>query len=294
MVRLLAKKLLRDMARSGFTYVICVLIVAIGLCGFSVLSICMKNLESARDDFFVKTAFPQVFAEVRQAPLAAARRLQDLPGVLAAEGRLTKTVRLVEDGENPPQLKLFSVSEGGLAQPLLSRGQFPEAGERQLIVGDGFFDAHSLTVGDEITLVIEGRNETMTVCGSGISPENIYMVKNIADLLPDYYAYDAAFISYQTISRLLDLDSLANEFVLTLTPGAKFKDIKQDIEDILEPYGCYSVYERADQFSVAILQMEIDQVGRMSTAIPFVFLGVAAVILYITLLRLVEQQRTQA
>jgi putative ABC transport system permease protein len=40
--------------------------------------------------------------------------------------------------------------------------------------------------------------------------------------------------------------------------------------------------------------MEIDQVGRMSTAIPFVFLAVAAVILYITLLRLVEQQRTQA
>ena len=294
MKRLLLKKLLRDMGRIGVTYAICVLIVTIGLCGFSVLSICMKNLEGARDDFFAQTAFPEVFAEVREAPLSAARRLEELPGVLRAEGRLTKTVRLAGGGENPPQLKLFSVSEGGLAQPLLSRGQFPETGARQLAVGDGFFDAHELSVGDDITLVIEGRNETLTVCAGAISPENIYMVKNISELMPDYYAYDAAFISYATMSRLFSLDSQANEFVLTLLPGTEFKDIKQGIEDILAPYGCYRVYERADQFSVAILQMEIDQVGRMSTAIPFVFLAVAAVILYITLLRLVEQQRTQA
>ena len=294
MKRLLVKKLLRDMGRSGVTYGICVLIVTIGLCGFSVLSICMKNLEGARDDFFAQTAFPDVFAEVKQAPLSAARRLEALPGVLSAQGRLTQTVRLAGGGENPPQLKLFSVSEGGLAQPLLSRGQFPEEGARQLVLGEGFFAAHEFALGDEITLMIEGRAETFSICGSGISPENIYMVKNVVELMPDYYAYDAAFISYQTMSRLFARDALANEFVLTLLPNVAFKDIKQDIEEILTPYGCYRVYERADQFSVAILQMEIDQVGRMSTAIPFVFLAVAAVILYITLLRLVEQQRTQA
>ncbi|MCL2496803.1 MAG: ABC transporter permease, partial [Clostridiales bacterium] len=294
MKRLLFKKLWRDMLKSGVTYGICMLIVAIGLCGFSVLSICMKNLQGSRDDFFAQTAFPDVFAEVRQAPLSLARRLEALPGVLRAEGRLTQTVRLAGEGENPPQLKLFSFTDGGLALPLLSRGQLPEAGERLLVLGEGFFSAHGLSLGDEITLVIDGRAETLAVCGSGISPENIYMVKNIAELMPDYYAYDAAFISYQTMSRLFALDSLANEFVLTLMPGADFKGIKREIENILEPYGCYRVYERADQFSVAVLQMEIDQVERMSTAIPFVFLAVAAVILYISLLRLVEQQRTQA
>jgi putative ABC transport system permease protein len=294
MVRLLSKKLLRDMAKSGVTYGICVLIVAIGLCGFSVLSICAANLTEARDGFFAQTAFPDVFAEVRQAPLDAARRLEALPGVLKAQGRLTQTVRLAGGGENPPQLKLFSVGEGGLARPLLSRGQFPQEGARQLAPGDGFFAAHQLALGDEITLVIGGRAETFSVCGSGISPENIYMVKNIAELMPDYYAYDAAFISYRTMSRLFAQEGLANEFLLTLLPGLEFKDIKRDIEAVLEPYGCYSVYKGADQFSVAILQMEIDQVSRMAAAIPFVFLAVAAVILYITLLRLVEQQRVQA
>ena len=294
MVRLLLKKLLRDMAKSGVTYGICVLIVAVGLCGFSVLSICAKNLEGSRDDFFIQTAFPDVFCEVAQAPLTVVKQLQFLPGVARAEGRLIKTVRLAGEGENPPQLKLFSIVEGGLAQPLLSQGQFPQAGARQAVLGDGFFAAHQLSLGDELALVIEGRTETLSVCGSGISPENIYMVKNIAELMPDYYAYDAAFISYQTMSRLFEAESLVNEFVLTLLPHTEFEDIKEEIEQILDPYGCYSVYERADQFSVAILQMEIDQVGRMSTAVPFVFLAVAAIILYIALLRLVEQQRTQA
>jgi len=294
MVRLLNIKLLRDMARSGVTYAICALIVAIGLCGYSVLSICATNLESARDNFFAKTAFPDAFVEVKEAPLSAAQRLEALPGVLKAEGRLTQTVRLAGSGENPPQLRLFSINAGGLAQPLLSRGQYPEAGAWELAPGDGFFAAHQLAVGDDLTLIIDGRPENFTVSGSGISPENIYMVKNIADLLPDYYNYDAAFISYQTMSRLFGQDGMANEFVLTLEPGTDFASLKQDIENILAPYGVYSVYSRADQFSVAILQMEIDQVKRMSSAVPFVFLVVAAVILYITLLRLVEQQRIQA
>ncbi|MCL1975174.1 MAG: FtsX-like permease family protein [Firmicutes bacterium] len=293
MQKLLIKKLLRDMARSGITYIICILIVAIGLCGFSVLSICMKDLEGARDDFFTQTAFPDVFTEIRDAPLSVARNLEALPGVLRAEGRLTKTVCLASAGENAPQLKLFSVTEGGLAQPQLSCGQFPDAGSRQLIVGDGFFKAHNLAIGDELSLVIEGRSETFTICGSGISPENIYMVKSIVDLLPDYYNYDAAFINYQTMSSLCGQNNRANEFLLTLLPGVEFDTIKKNIEDVLEPYGS-RVYGRADQFSVAILQMEIDQVGRMATSIPFVFLGVAAVILYISLLRLVEQQRVQA
>jgi len=291
---LLVRKLWRDMLKSGVTYAICIFIVAIGFCGYAVLSLCLINLQGARDDFFAKTAFPEVFAEVQQAPLTVAQRLAALPGVLRAEGRLVYTARLAGSGESPPELKLFSITEGGLARPLLSRGQFPGSGARQIVLGDGFYAAHELAADDEITLMFNGRAETLEVCGSGISPENIYMVKNLADLLPDYYAYDAGFISYQGMGRMWGKENMANEFVLTLNPDANFEMVKDSIKEVLEPYGCYRVYGRDEQFSVALLQMELDQVERMATAIPFIFLVVAAVILYITLYRLIEQQRTQA
>ncbi|MDR1605458.1 MAG: FtsX-like permease family protein, partial [Gracilibacteraceae bacterium] len=56
---------------------------------------------------------------------------------------------------------------------------------------------------------------------------------------------------------------------------------------------CYRVYDRADHVSTAMLQSELDQLQSMAGVIPVLFLLVAAVILYISLFRLVEQQRAQ-
>ena len=293
MVKLLFFKMLRDMRRSAATYLICIAVIATGFCGFSVLSLASGSLSSSRDQFFADTAFGDVFAEVYEAPASAVRRLEQIPGVRRAQARLTKTVRVTGLPAGEAELQLISVQQGGLNLPLLSRGRMPREGARELVVGDAFLEAHGLKAGDELTLAINGRRVPYVLCGSGISPESIYMVKSIADLLPSPLKYDAAFLDYTALAQAFGRAGYANGFVLALEPGYTAEAVEREVRAALEPYGCHSYYGRDKQISVSMLGQELTSLDKMSTVIPFLFLMVSAVILYITLRRLIDQQRTQ-
>ena len=58
-------------------------------------------------------------------------------------------------------------------------------------------------------------------------------------------------------------------------------------------YGVGSTYVSDDDLSVTMVSQELDQLRQMAACFPVLFLGVAAVILYIMLHRLIDQQRTQ-
>lgn len=294
MVALLVRKLLRDFRRSAMTYLICMLIVGMGLCGYSVLSIAADALAQSMAYFYQITSFCDAFADVQEAPAGVARRLEQIEGIERAEARLVETIRVEGLGVEDVELLLSSVQEGGMNVPLLSRGTFPRKGETELAVGDGFFEAHQLKAGGQITLVFAGRRVPLTVTGSGITPANAYMIKSLAEMMPNLAAYDAGFIDYTTFSRLIGKSGMANSFVLKLQDGYTVDDIKEEVEQLLKPYGGRTVAERKKDISVNLLEQEIEQISKISTAIPFLFLGVAAIILYITLHRLIEQQRTQA
>jgi putative ABC transport system permease protein len=288
----------REMVRSLSTYGVCVLIIGVGFCGYAVMGIASDQLRAARDEFYRATAFPDAIAQVESAPLQAARRLATVDGVARAAGRLTATIRvaglpLSEDKLQDPELKLISISGDGLAVPYLSQGQMPGTDRRELAVGDGFLAAHGLAPGDELTLVFHGRRMSFTISGGGISPENIYILKSSGDMLPDLANYDAGFIRYEILAPLLDKSGTANEFLLTLRPGADWERVKEEVRRILEPYGCYQVFPQKDQQSVAMLEAELDQLDQMVLAVPFLFLLVAVVILYISLSRMIQQQRIQ-
>ncbi|MDR1961330.1 MAG: ABC transporter permease, partial [Gracilibacteraceae bacterium] len=298
MVKLLLVKMLRDMNRSKAVYIICVLVAVIGFSGYSLMSIAYGRLMTTRDAFFAATDFSEVFAAVRQAPLGLAAKLAAVPGVSQVEGRLTETARVSSLGEEKTpdgaaELLLISIRPDGLNRPYLSAGSLPAAGRAQMVLGEGFAEAHGLKVGDSVSLIADGRSMAFEICGLGISPENIYLLKNLADLLPDLSAYDGAFLDYGTLAAFLSKEGAANNFAFTLQPGVAPGDVKAAIENILDPYVCQRVYDRTEHVSTSMLQAELDQLKRMAGVIPFLFLLVAAVILYISLFRLVEQQRSQ-
>ena len=85
----------------------------------------------------------------------------------------------------------------------------------------------------------------------------------------------------------------ANSFLIRLTGGTAWDDVEDEVEQVLKPYGLISHNAREDEMAVSMLEEEIKQLERMSGVVPFLFLAVAVVILYITLSRMVEQQRTQ-
>ena len=284
--------MLRDMKKARVTYILCALIVAIGFCGYSVLELCYENLQKSKTTFIEDSDFCDGFAEVESAPRSESRILSEVEGIETVEGRLVENVRLT-GLEGEAELNIVSWEEGGMNRPVLSKGSLPQKGSREIVIGEGISGARNIEPGDTLRLLIGGKQVEVTVSGVGLTPENIYMIKDISEMYPDPAGYDAAFMSYETMADLFSMDGQVNSFLFKLKTGTEWKKVKEPIERILESYGCQTAYAKEDQLSINMVDEEIAQLKRMSTAVPFLFLAVAGVILYITLSRLVEQQRTQ-
>lgn len=268
MVKLLFLKMIRDMKRSLVTYLLCGLIVAIGFCGYAVLELASRNLLESRDAFFAATSFCDGFAEVEAAPGGIVKNLTAVPGIEAAEGRLVEQV-LLSGYEEDVQLQIVSVRPGGMNIPLLSSGVLPQG--RELVIGDGIADARRITTGDRIQIVVAGKRVDLDVSGSGLTPENIYMIKDIGDMFPDPTAYGAGFMDYEAMAAIFSEPGQVNSFMFRLEPGVRWKDVKEPIEELLKPYGCRKAYDNGEQLSVNMLNEELTQLGKMTGVIPFLF-----------------------
>ncbi len=95
------------------------------------------------------------------------------------------------------------------------------------------------------------------------------------------------------LAPINDMDGAFNEVVLSRSPGASTPSVSAQVDRILEPYGGLGAYGREDQFSHQTLQSELDQNRTMGTAIPAIFLAVAAFLLNLVLGRLIATQRSE-
>lgn len=292
MTTLLLKKMIRDMKKSRTAYFLSILIVAIGFCGFAVLELCYDNLAESRDLFFSQSNFCDGFAEVTDSPASQAGILSMIPGIDTAEARLVKDVR-VYDYEDDVELHLVSWSAGEMNRPVLSRGSLPGEGKKEIVIGDGIAKARNLNPGDTVEIIVGGKRIPMAITGIGLTPENIYMVRNMSELFPSPSTYDAAFTSYRTLAQLTGQEGHGNSFLIRLSAGTVWEEVEDQVEQALTPYGLISHYAREDQLAVSMVEEEMTQLKKMSAVVPFLFLTVAGVILYITQSRMVEQQRTQ-
>ena len=297
MVKLLLQKMFRDMKKSIAAYSICLLIVAVGFCGYCLMSVAKDHLMASRDLLYERSSFSDGFAEVQEAPAAITDKLKKIPGIADANARIMKEVRIKEvDGEQEnttARLKLISYVKGGSDVPMLFQGMDAGDGDLQMVAGNAFLEARGYSPGQKIRLLVSGKETEFEITGGGISPENIYIIRNIVEMYPDPYHYDVGFVSLRTMENLYGMRDMANSFTFTLQPGYEVKDVKDQVEEILKPYGCYSVYGREDHQSASMLNSELSQLEEMAVVLPFLFLFVAAVVLYITMHRLIDQQRIQ-
>lgn len=297
MVKLLLQKMLRDMRKSIAAYGICLLIVAVGFCGYCLMSVAEDHLIASRDLLYERSSFADGFAEVQEAPAAITDKIKEIPGITDANARIIKEVRIKEEnqeqGNTTARLKLISYEKGGSDVPMLFQGMDAGDGDLQMVAGNAFLEARGYSPGQKIRVMVSGKETEFEITGGGISPENIYIIRNIVEMYPDPYHYDVGFVSLRTMENLYGMQDMANSFTFTLQPGYEVKDVKDQVEELLKPYGCYSVYGREDHQSASMLNSELSQLEEMAVVLPFLFLFVAAVVLYITMHRLIDQQRIQ-
>jgi putative ABC transport system permease protein len=295
-VKAIDRKLLRDLWQLKSQVFTVALVVASALSGFVGSFATYYSLVDARESFYESARFGDAFSDIKRAPREIERRILEIPGVSDAETTVVFDVTLDVPGVAEPIVgRMIGLDEGKqsrLNELVIRRGRAPERGQvAEVVVSEGFATTRRLSPGQAITALINGRKETLSIVGVGLSPEYIYASRGGA--FPDDRSFGVFWIGRERLAAAYNMEGAFNHVTARLAPGASERGVIDALDRLLEPYGGVGAYGRDEQLSHRILGQEIDQWKVTGTLIPSIFLAVAAFLLNVVLNRQVATQREQ-
>ena len=254
------------------------------------------SLVDARDSFYESARFADVFADLKRAPRAIERRLAEIPGVSDAEATVAFDATIDVAGVAEPVIgRMIGLPADGpsrLNRLVIRRGRAPEPGRAgEAVVSEGFAAARRLAPGDTVGALLNGRRETLSIVGIGLSPEYIFATSGGA--FPDDRNFGVFWVDRERLATAYDMEGAFNHVTLRLAPGASERAVIAALDALLEPWGGLNAHGRDEQLSHRILAQEINQWKVTGTVIPTIFLAVAAFLLNVVLGRQVATQREQ-
>jgi putative ABC transport system permease protein len=298
MISPLDRKLLRDLGKMKGQVFAVSLVMACGLAMMIMTRSLILTLDSTRSTYYQKHAMADLFATLKRAPLSVAEQLATIPGVATVETRVAVDVTLDLPGLSEPATgHIISLPEDSGPQKLnrlfLRTGRFPRSDERrEVVLGESFANANGLQTGDSLVAVINGRRETLKICGIGLSPEYVFEAR-AGETLPDHKRFSVIWMNYRALAVAYNLDGAFNDVVVDLAPGASPEPVIEEMDRLLAPYGAGGAILRKEQASAQRLDDELRVLTSLSFAYPLVFLSVAAFMVNAVLARIVRLQREQ-
>lgn len=257
----------------------------------------LQSLELTRAEFYEYSRFGQVFMRLKRAPMTVLSRLREIKGVQSVEARAVAQVTLVMPNlPEPASGRMISLPQHG--EPIVNRlylraGRMLETNRlNEVLLSEGFAEAHQLRPGDSLTAIINGKMRTLNVAGVVLSAEYVYSVRP-GELLPDDKRYGVLWMSYDELSAACDLKDAFNDVSLTLSHGASEASVVAQLDDLMGPYGGANAYGRELQPSHRFLNNELVQLRTMAFVPPMIFLGVTVFLIQVVMARQIAIQREQ-
>ena len=297
MISHLDRKLFRDLRRMKGQAIAVALVMGCGLSMMIMSRSLIRSLESTRQEYYEAHRFADVFVHLKRAPNSLVDRVASLPGVAAVQAGLSVQVTLdLPELDEPASGLVLSLPDH--EPPMLNRlflraGRWLRPGGRgELLVGEAFAAANQLKPGDSLSLLLNGRRQTLRIAGIVLSPEFIFESRP-GTALPDNRTYGIFWMPYRELASAYDLYGAFNQLALTLSPGASERPVIGALDDLLKPYGGRGAHGRADHPSHIRVSDEIRVLHTLAVGFPFVFLSVAAFMTNAVLSRLLTLQREQ-
>lgn len=291
----LDRKLLRDLWGMKMQALAIGLVIAGGVAVHLLAAGMLTSLEETRRAYYDRYLFADLWAPVVRAPAAKIDDMRAIAGVRAVETRVRASALFDIPGMSEPAMgEILSLPDArapAVNRLHLVRGRTPEPGRRdEVVMLQGFADAHALDVGDTVRATIHGGRSELAIVGIALSPEHVYTVAP-GEIVPDDRLFGVMWMSYGALAARVDQDGAFNEAVLRLTRRASAPAVIDALDRLLEPYGAAGAYGRADQISDAFVSSEIDQLRTMGNVLPPIFLLVAAFLVNVVISRIVAVQR---
>jgi putative ABC transport system permease protein len=172
-------------------------------------------------------------------------------------------------------------------------GRRPEPGHNdEVVVLRGFAQAHHYAPGDRIPAVINGKKRSLRIVGTATSPEYVIGITGGA-VSADPSRFAVLWMNTGAVAAAYRMESSFNAVAVSLGRDGSVPEVLVALDRILEPYGGTGAFERARQLSHRILESELQQLSGISTILPLIFLGVAALLVNVVLSRLVRLQQSE-
>ena len=293
----LDRKLLRDMWRMRGNLIAVAVVAACGAATYVTMRGAYEALVEGRATYYATHRFADVFASAKRMPRTLLPRIEKIPGVAAAEGRIVNKAVLDIPGFADPATALI-VSVPADRRPELNdlfvrQGRYLTPGARnEVILGEAFATAQRLAPGATLDAVINGRWQRLRVVGVANSPEFIYVIGG-AGVFPDNQRFGVMWMDRETLAATFDMEDGFNSVAIRLAPGGSERDVIVGLDALLARYGGEGAYGRGEQPSHQMLDGEITQDRVTGIVVPAIFLGVAAFLIHNVLLRIIALQRAQ-
>ena len=295
-MKALDRKLLRDLWALKTQVVSIALVIACGIGGFIGTFSTYASLLWSRENYYATARFPHVFATAKRAPQSLAERIRAIPGVVDVDMRVVRDAQLSIPGVVPPMIARLIGHDfersPGMNRVTLKSGRWPAPGARgEVVVNKRFFEARHLRLGDRMSVLLNGKLESLTLVGTALSPEYIFATRGGG--MPDDEWFAVLWTDAKTLAAAFNMEGAFNSVLLRLSRDASVSQAIDHLDAILEPYGGLGAIGRDDQISHKIITQEIDQQRIFGTVLPAIFLLVAAFILNVVLHRQVHAQRAE-
>ena len=291
---MLRRKLLRDLLHMRGQALAIALVVAAAVASYVTMRGAYESLLLSQSVYYDTYRFADVFASLKRAPEPVAQRLREIDGVAAIQTRVVAGVILDVPGlDEPASALLLSLPENG--EPRLNnihvrRGRLPVHAD-EVLASEAFSAQNALLPGSHLSAIINGRWRTLRVCGIAITPESVY--ESRGDAFPDHRRFGILWMHRGHLAAAMGMRGAFNDVTFALAPGASEADVIADVDRTLARYGGLGAYGRAEQSSHRFMEGELAQDRVMSMMMPAIFLAVAALLIHLMLMRLVQSQREQ-
>ena len=228
------------------------------------------------------------------------KKVQQLPGVAAAEGRLVVEAGVQLDPQHDylTSLRLISISEQGgqVNQSDITEGRAIQDNMEILLLAR-FADRHNIHPGDVLKVWINGQPYEFTVVGLVFNPEYLVAGRSREVPFPAASSFGVAWMRYEKLAGLAGLDGMINEIVLRLQGSRSGNQVDQDgrlpvmIEQALRGYEDVEVFSRVQTASGGVIDANVN--GNLPVLVTFslLFLIGGLSVTGILLGRMVQSER---
>lgn len=284
-------KLIRDIKDSKGQFIAIAIVIAIGAFLFAGFSTFSRNLKEYADEYYQTTNLADLTVYYAKFDNEDLRLLEAIEGIKNIEGRYVTFANQKFD-DLATTLKLHSLADNNKINKLsILEGQTPKD-RGEIVIDTDYAKEHNYNLGDYLELSILGKIEKMEIIGLCESSEYVIKSRNTSDFPPNHSEYGIAYISDSEMQGIIG-ENVYNEVLIEVEEDANLKKIEKQIQ--IESEGLSYLYSLRKDFHLSYKQFtgEIKQQGELAKILPIIFFGVAAIITFLALSRIVEIQRIQ-